>query len=82
VRVANLARPNEPSLDDAGITMSYAFTVDIDERKRFEGSRFYTWLVHILTNESLMNVRQRRLNSVRRRSIHGEGTPLPKAASY
>lgn len=76
-RIALNITQNQAEAEDA---MQDAFLKAFQHLKDFEGgSRFYTWLVRIAVNESLMRLRKRRPNVVSLdEDIQTEDSPMPR----
>lgn len=76
-RIAQNITQNQSEAEDA---MQDAFLKAFQHLKDFEGgSRFYTWLVRIAVNESLMRLRKRRPNQFSLdETIEGEENPIPR----
>lgn len=64
-KIFRLAQNITQNREDAEDVMQDAFLKSYEHLKEFQGdSRFYTWLVRIAVNESLMKLRKRRPNQV------------------
>ena len=65
--------------EDAEDVMQDAFLKAYEKLEQFQGnSKFYTWLVRIAVNESLMRLRKRRTGKM----VSIDGTSRPKRAAF